>query len=310
MPVEARLQELLDQLNALDLPPLFGGDPQTAREQYRQAALANPEPDKIPPVTSVQESEVAGPAGPIRIRVYDDHPGADLPIVVFFHGGGWVVGDLDTHDKHARRLVRDVGARVISVDYRRAPEHPFPAAYDDCWAVTEYVLAHPGEFHATSISVAGDSAGGNLAAAVAITARDHGYDLAAQLLIYPATDMLTAYPSREENARGYRLEAQDMDDATASYAQGADLRDPRISPIFAKRHDHLAPAIIGVAGYDPLRDDGAAYAAKLQQAGTKVTLHNYPTLIHGFYGFYPISADSDSAVTELNADLRAVLETR
>lgn len=308
MPVEPRLQELLDQLNSLDLPPLFGGDPVTAREQYRQAALANPAPEQIPSVASVLDGSIPGPAGEIAIRTYDDHPGADLPVLVYFHGGGWVVGDLDTHDKHARRLVHDTGARVISVDYRRAPEDPFPAAYDDCWAVTEQVLSNPGDYYATAVAVGGDSAGGNLAAAVAITARDRALDLAAQLLIYPAADLVNAYPSKAENAVGYRLEATDMDDAEAAYAQDADREDPRLSPYFADDHSGLAPAVIGVAGYDPLRDNGAAYAAKLEAAGTPVTLRSYPTLIHGFYGFYPISPDSDAAVAELNADLRALLQ--
>lgn len=307
MPVEPALQNVLDQLNAADLPPLFSGDVTAARESYRTAALAGLDQVRLPEVAQVRDDAITGPHGEIPVRVYQTASAAPKPVIVFFHGGGWVVGDLDTHDKHVRRLASDVDATVVSVDYRRAPEHPFPIPYDECWAVTAHVAQHIATYGGGPLAVAGDSAGGNLAAAVAQTARDAGIELSAQLLIYPATDLVSHYPSRDENGVGYRLEATDMDDATAAYAGGTDLHEPRLSPIFAASLAELAPAVIGVAGYDPLRDDGLAYADKLAAAGVPVSAHSYPTLIHGFYGFYPISPDSDAAVTELNAELRAIL---
>lgn len=187
----------------LQLPPLFSGPAPAARERIRAVVLGALDPASLTPVASVEDTVVPGPAGDIAVRVYRPDAAGPCPTVLFFHGGGWVVGDLDTHDEPAGRICRDVGAVVVSVDYRMAPETPFPAPYDDCLAATRHVAAHVGDYggDAGRLAVAGDSAGGNLAAAVAVACRDEGLPLAAQLLIYPACDLATEYPSYEGERR-------------------------------------------------------------------------------------------------------------
>jgi acetyl esterase len=224
-----------------------------------------------------------------------------------------VVGDLDTHDEVTRVLCRDVGAVVVSVDYRLAPEHPFPAAFDDCLAATRWVAANVATLggDAGRIAVAGDSAGGNLSAAVAIAARDTGLALAAQLLIYPAVDvdLTVPYPSREQNATGHFLTAEDCAWFVDLYLAAQDADDPRVSPLRAPDLAGLPPAVIGTAEFDPLRDEGEAYAKALADAGVEVRLARYDGLVHGFYSFGAFSAAAADAVSELNTSLSEVLNT-
>ncbi|WP_329620752.1 alpha/beta hydrolase [Streptomyces sp. NBC_01255] len=223
------------------------------------------------------------------------------------HGGGWLTGDLDTHDDVTRRMCRDVNAVVVAVDYRLAPEHPFPAAYDDCLAAAHQVADRIDDYggRRDRLAVAGDSAGGNLAAAVALTFRDEGRPLAAQLLVYPATDFVGDHPSRTENATGYVLGTQDVLDLQHLYAGD----DPavrgsfQVSPLRAEKFTGLAPAVIGTAQYDPLRDEGNAYAEALTDAGVDVFARTYDGLIHTFLNLFPISPAADAAVTELYARL-------
>lgn len=302
MPVDAEVQTVLDAIEAAGAPPLYViGQEAQAREAYRAAAFAMPNGlDEL----TVRDTELPLAGRSIGARTYQ--LGEPSATVVFFHGGGWVLGDLDTHDRLCARIVRDTGAMVVSVDYRLAPEAQFPAPYNDCWEAFAYVAAHRAEFGGGRLAVAGDSAGGNLAAAVAQQARDEGIELAATLLLYPVLDCEGEYLSARQNAAGYRLTAADMDAFTTAYAGGEDRTDPRLSPLYGNP-EGLAPTIIAAAGYDPLRDEATAYAEVLAKAGVDATLHAYPNLIHGFFGMTTVSQACDAAAAELTGDLKRYL---
>jgi acetyl esterase len=244
------------------------------------------------------------------VRVY--RPAADdpLPVVVYFHGGGWVIGDIATHDTTCQRLAAGVPAVVVSVDYRLAPEHRFPAAVDDCDAATAWVSAHAAELggDATRLAVAGDSAGGNLAAVVALRARHaHGPAIAFQLLVYPATDLTRSLPSHTENGEGYLLDTDAMTWFINQYLVDADPRHPDASPLFVDDLAGLPPALVVTAEFDPLRDEGEAYAQRLRDAGVDVTTSRYDGMIHGFYGLDSIFDASKRATAETIAALRDAL---
>jgi acetyl esterase/lipase len=310
MALHPEMQTLLQALAEMNLPPLFSGPAPEARARLREVVLGGLDPDTLTPVAAIDNATVPGPGGDIPVRIYRPDGSGPVPTVVFFHGGGWVIGDLDTHDEPARRICRDVGAVVVNVDYRMAPETPFPAPFDDCVAATRYVAEHIGDFGGdpARLAVAGDSAGGNLAAAVAVDCRDRGLPLAAQLLIYPACDLAREYPSYEENAEGYFLTRADTREAIAAYTEGTgDRTDPRISPLYTPDLAGLAPAVIAVAEHDPIRDDGVAYAEALERAGTPVVLRRSDGLIHGFIGFTAASPAADAAMGMLTADLADLL---
>jgi acetyl esterase len=229
--------------------------------------------------------------------VYRPEGEGPFPTVVFFHGGGWVIGDLDTHDNMARNVCRGARAVVIAVDYRLAPEHPFPAAAEDCVAAARWVAAHTAELGGDDrLAVAGDSAGGNLAAVAAQALHADGTPLVAQFLIYPAVDAEGEYPSRVENAKGYFLEQPTMDWFYGHYA-GAwdDAKDPRLSPLHADLSG-LPPAVIVTAEFDPLRDEGEAYGAALEKAGVSADVRRYDGMIHGFFDMGTISPAAQAAV--------------
>ena len=233
-----------------------------------------------------------------------------MPTAVFFPGSGFVIGDLETHD-HARLLCRDVGAVVLSVDYRLAPEHPWPAGLDDCLAATRWAVQHVDELggDAGRAAVAGDSAGGNLAAAVCLELRESGPRVAAQLLLYPATDFEeeSTHPSREQNAEGYLLTADDMRWFGQQYVpESADRRDPRLSVLHAADLSDLPPAVVATAGCDPLRDEGEAYADALAATGVTVVRRRDDGLSHGF-GLAPVSPAAAEADRELCQDLGCLL---
>jgi acetyl esterase len=243
----------------------------------------------------VEDRDIEGPAGPVGIRIYwpPTAPGHSAPVVVYFHGGGFVIGDLDTHDGTARQHAVGADAIVVSVDYRLAPEHPYPAAVEDAWAATLWVAAHGAEIGAdtTRMAVAGDSAGGTIAAVMAQLARDNadkgGPPIAFQLLWYPSTLWDATLPSFTENATAPILDAKAIAQFSLWYAGDVDLSDPpaALAPGRAKNLAGLPPAYIAVAGHDPLRDDGIRYGELLAAAGVPVDVHNAETMVHGYLGY-------------------------
>lgn len=293
-------------------PPMSQQTPADARAGFRALTVDLRDPALLPEMADVADLVIPGNAGDIAARVYRPRAG-DLPTLVFFHGGGWVIGDLDTHDLTCRTLARDCEAVVVSVDYRLAPEHRFPAAVDDAEAAARWVVDRAADPSAglggtTAVAVGGDSAGGNLAAVVAQTLRDEGRTLAGQLLIYPATDLVTEHPSLTENAEGYFLDAATIAWFLEQYVGDADPADPRLSPARGEVAG-LAPAVVVVAQFDPLRDAGAAYARQLEAAGVRVGLRTFPGLIHGFADMGRFSRAAQAAVEETCALFRAVLHS-
>jgi acetyl esterase len=315
MPLDPPTAAVLDMLANSGTPmSMVNGTPEQAREGFRTMTYGIRDPATLAPVRSVEDGNVAGPAGDIPIRIYRPDADGPVPTVVFFHGGGFVIGDLDTHDDHARLICHQVEAVVVSVDYRLAPEHPFPAGFEDCFAATRWAAEHIAELggDADRIAVAGDSAGGNLSAAVALSAtRGGGPKLAAQLLIYPGADFRdddTRHPSRVENGEGLFLTAEDMRWFQSQYIQDeAHITDPRASVLLAPDLSGLPPAVVGTGEYDPLRDEGEAYAKALEAAGVKVVLRRYDGLIHGFFGMGTWSAASAAAVKDLCEEFRTLL---
>jgi acetyl esterase len=272
-----------------------------------------------PQVASVSDRQVKGAAGPLAARVYRVSS-EKSPTVVYFHGGGWVAGDLETHDWQARLLAIETGAVVVSIDYRRPPETRFPGAFEDAFAAVRDITARIAEFggDAARVGVAGDSAGGNLAAAAAIACRDAGIKLAAQLLAYPVIDVVGNYadakdnarfPSRQENAEGYFLSRAVMEWFSNHY-----LDDPkhagdwRVSPLRAKSLAGIAPAVVCTAWFDPLRDEGKAYADALAAAGVPTKYYHGAGLIHGYFGLGEASESARREAQRARADFKAMLE--
>ena len=278
------------------------------------------------PIGRVEDVEVPGADGPIPARLYvptgrvSTRPTGDggsagagerSPLLFFVHGGGMMYGDLDSHDALCRFLAERADLRVLSVDYRLAPEHPFPAAVDDCWASYQHVSEHAEEFGADPerIAVGGDSAGGYLSAVVAILAAEAGVPVRHQLLIYPVTNMHEKSESRRLFGEGFFLTTAFMDLAEASYLQGHDdRRDPRVSVYFTEKvPENLAPAHVVTAGFDPLRDEGEAYARLLADAGVAVELKRYPGFIHGFANIVGVGRTNRAAMAEVAAKLKAAV---
>lgn len=269
-----------------------------------------------PPIGSVRDLAAPGPRGPIPLRLYRPAGVADasaLPLLVYFHGGGWVIGDLDTHDVACRTLAAGAGIAVLAVDYRLAPEHRFPAAVDDCIAAVRFARAEAAALgaDATRIAVGGDSAGGNLAAVVCLALRDAGEPLPAfQLLIYPATDMRAVAPSHTANGQGYMLTA----DSIAYYREhympdAAEWADWRASPLLAPDHAHLPPALVLTAGFDPLRDEGRQYADALSGAGVACQYICFERQIHGFVTMGRVIDEANTALDLCATALRRALGT-
>jgi acetyl esterase len=268
-------------------PPYHQLTPKDARQMFRETRPASTPP--APQIGAVRELMAEGSAGPIPLRLYRPAGLADsrrLPVLVYFHGGGWVIGDLETHDVLCRQLTAEAGVSVVAVDYRLAPEHKYPAAVDDAWAATRWIVAHAAELgiDAERVAVGGDSAGGNLAAVVALLARDAGAPrIALQLLIYPVTDLASESQSYAELAEGYMLTRESMRWFRANYlAKEEDAADWRVSPLRAPSLSGLAPALVITAGYDPLRDEGEAYARRMREAGVTVDAVCFGGMIHGF----------------------------
>jgi acetyl esterase len=299
-----RLIEVSGEPRVEDLPLPAG-----RRHTVRQARLAG---GRLP-IGAVRDLLVDGGAGalPARLYVPRSRVGADrAPTLLYFHGGGFVYGDIDSHDAACRHLAEHAGVQVLSVDYRLAPEDPFPAAPEDAEASYRWLLEHAAEVGADPdrIAVGGDSAGGNLAAVVALTAARDGLPLAAQLLVYPVTDQSRKHPSRSTFGRGFYLTTDYMDRTSDLYAgPGVDRTDPRLSPVYAELPAGLAPAIVAVAGFDPLRDEGLAYAGKLAAAGVPVELLEYHDMIHGFFNYVGVGRVARRHNREIAARLAAAL---
>jgi acetyl esterase len=291
-----QVRRFLSLYDSLDVPDFSDIGPAEARELFEQLYTTDPDID----IESIEDRTVDSPAGDVPVRVYDPGTaGEDRPLVVYAHGGGWVIGSIDTHDGTCRKLAATTGYPVVSVDYRLAPEHPFPAGLRDYYAALGWAREAAPEFGADPgrLVVAGDSAGGNLAAAAALLARDHGGPaIAHQLLVYPVTGDATATESYTENAEGYFLTAEQMGWFRAQYfASDIDEGNTYALPRRAADLSGLPPATVLTAGFDPLRDDGAAYVDRLADAGVPVEHYNYDDLIHGFFSMISEPVDLDGA---------------
>ena len=312
-----KTRALLDFIEQSGIPPMHTLSAVAARQTYRdRRAVLQPEP---PTVGEVVELQAPGPHGAIALRLYRPLKSAGtsavtaaglLPVLVYFHGGGWVIGDLDTHDTLCRELANASGCAVVATDYRMAPEHRFPIAVDDCIAATDWVRQQAASLglDASRMAVGGDSAGGNLAAVVAIAARDAGTPLAFQLLIYPATDQRRGAPSHTSNAQGYLLTSDTMDYFHDHYiTDPAHDLDWRASPLLHTEHANLPPAFVLTAGYDPLRDEGLDYAQRLSDAGNRATCVCFERQIHGFITMGKVLDEANAAVAMCADELRREL---
>jgi acetyl esterase len=309
MPVHSQCQKVLDA--AAKSGSVFDAeDPVEARRRYDAGnAIFLP---KTPELLSVEERELPGPGQGPRVRLYTPKAaarGGALPALLYFHGGGWVFGNLDSHDAICRILADRAGCRVISVDYRLAPEHKFPAGFYDCVQATRWVAANAASLGVDPkrIAVGGDSAGGNLAAAVAIAAREAGGPaLSFQLLIYPGTDMAADSESKKRLGRGYLLTAEAMERSRRHYLnKPEDAADWRASPLRAASHANLPPAFVLTAEFDPLRDEGKAFSDALGAAGVPVTYKSYAGMIHGFVRMGALVDMADEALTDAAKALKA-----
>jgi acetyl esterase len=306
--LDPQAQALIDLMRERGVPPTHTLSPTDARRFYlERRSFSQP---AAPEVAAVQALDAAGV--PLRsYRPAGSVAAAALPALVYFHGGGWTIGDLDTHDVLCRQLCNASGCAVISVDYRLGPEHRFPAAVDDCVAATRWVHSQADALHidAQRIAVGGDSAGGNLSAVVALALRDAGEAfLKYQLLIYPATDQRALAPSHTSNGQGYLLTADSIAYYRGHYIAGAaQWSDWRASPLLAKSHAHLPPALVLTAGYDPLRDEGLQYANALSAAGVTAQYVCFERQLHGFITMGRVIDEANLAVELCAAALRRAL---
>jgi acetyl esterase len=292
MPLDPQFRAVLDTFESKGLTPLVRGDAAESRAHYRRLALSRRGGEYVPePVASATGR--LSPGG-VPVRVYEPLQTSGSTLM-FLHGGGWVVGDVDTHDPLCRRVTNATGARVVSVDYRLAPEHPFPAGLDDAEEVLHWLRAEDPD---RPLGVAGDSAGASLTAGLALRARDKQVPLAAHLMLYPATDPAMTSPSIAENGEGYFLTKRDMAWFYQQYLPGGTASAPEADLAHADVTG-VAPAIVATAEFDPLRDEGAAYAARLADAGVPVQYVPGPGLIHGFAGFLGVVAAADAAVAAI-----------
>ncbi|SEH16077.1 acetyl esterase [Natronorubrum sediminis] len=315
------IKAFLEMYNSLDTPEFTEVSPQEAREMFEKLRVGG---DPVCTLESVDDRTIDGPDGAIDVRIYEPGPSeggrngpedGDRPLIMYFHGGGWVIGSIDTHDDTCRKLATETGYPVVSVDYRLAPEHPFPAGLTDCYAALEWAVDAAPALGADPerLVLAGDSAGGNLAAATALLSRDRGGpDVAYQLLVYPGTGDVTKTAAYTENGEDYFLTTDDMTWFREHYFEHEiDQGNVYAMPRLANDLSGLPPATVVTAGFDPLRDDGAAYADRLEEAGVPVTYRNYDDMIHGFFGMIsdPVNLDqAHAAYDDAVGDLRRKLE--
>jgi acetyl esterase len=305
-------QAFIDLLVAKGVPPTHTLSYTDARKYYRERrAITQPDPGQV---AEVRELAAEGPRGPIPMRAYrplGSSPEAVLPVLVYYHGGGWTIGDLDTHDTLCRELCNLSGCAVVAIDYRMGPEDRFPAAVDDVLAATHWIRRQAASLGVDPerLAVGGDSAGGNLAAVVSIAARDAGdLPITFQLLIYPATDMRRGHPSHKTNGQGYVLTSDTITYFHDHYIDDAkhDL-DWRASPLLRKDLQGLPPSLVLTAGYDPLRDEGLDYARALTEAGNRATYVCFERQIHGFITMGRLLDEANAAVALCAGELRRAL---
>jgi acetyl esterase len=306
MPLDPQAQAVLDLFREAGIPPSHTLPVAEARAgMIARAAAAPGQPEAV---ARIENRTIPGPDGEIPIRIYTPEGQGPWPVLVYFHGGGWVLGNLDTHDRVGRSLANRADCVVVSVDYRLAPEHRFPAAPEDAYAATRWAADNAAAFGGDGrrLAVAGDSAGGNLAAVVALMARDRGGpELSLQVLVYPVTDHDFDTPSYLEHAEGLMLWRAGMIWFWDHYApEAADRGHPHASPLRAESLAGLPPALVITAEYDPLRDEGEAYAARLREAGVPVVLRRYPGMIHGFFGMAHAVDLAREAIDEAGRALR------
>ena len=310
MPLDPNVQLMLSAMEQGGQGGLSEMGVEQARAMIEQFdTLAAGQPVDLP---RVEDLTGPGPAGDIPLRLYSPAADAVLPVIVFFHGGGWVIGNIKSHDFVCRKLAKQTGLTVISVDYRLAPEHVFPCAAEDCYAITKWV-AENGQalkVDGSRLAIGGDSAGGNLTAVTALLARDRGGPtIAFQLMVYPVIDGMMSFPSYKENAEGYLLTAADMAWFYEQYAPaGVDRKNPLLSPLYAPDLSGLPPALVITAEFDPLRDEGEAYADALQQAGVEARSSRYDGMVHGFFGLDAIIPAAAPAMEEAAAALKHWLQ--
>lgn len=313
MTLDPMIKKILDQINAVDLPSLDTIPPSLYRKYAKQGTSEEMEVEKVKDAVN---HVVPLDGREIPVRIYTPLQGeAPFPTLVFYHGGGWVIGDLDSHDAICRHIANLAHCKVISVDYRLAPEHKFPAAVDDAYDTFEWVIENADYLGVDQerVAIGGDSAGGNLAAVTAIREKENQFNhILFQWLLYPSTGIKDEQaPSLKENASGYLLTRELMAWFRKHYFENPeDARHPYASPIFFGDFKGLPPALIVTAQYDPLRDVGKAYAEELEAAGVEVTYKNYDSLIHGFMGYFKLSPAAKSAFEEAIYQLAEKLGTK
>lgn len=304
------VQALLSTIEALPVPPTYALSVESARDRLDEFFADQPAEE----VATREDYSIPGPAGNLPVRVYVPDGDGPHPVLVYYHGGGWVLGGLDTHDTVCAALANRTPCAVLSVDYRLAPEHPFPAPLEDAYAAAEWVEANGDRINVDPdrIAIGGDSAGGNLAAAVALMARDRSDTptVVHQLLVYPAVHSppIHEFDSHTENAKGYFLERASIDWFYEQYLQGpVHARNEYVAPLLVDDCAGLPPATVVTAGFDPLRDEGRAYAELLADDGVPVEHIHYPGVIHGFISLPDLLSTADEALSDIAAELRGAL---
>ena len=304
MPLDPQAQAVIDTVNSLGLPQVWEVSPEEARIN----AASRPRPAG-PEVARVEDRSIPGPDGDVPVRIYTPDGDGPFPILAWYHGGGWVIGDLESADGTARHLCKGAGCVVVSVDYRLAPETKFPGPAEDCYAATVWAVNNAASLNADAsrLAVGGDSAGGNLAAAISLMSADRGGPaIAHQLLVYPVTERNYDTPSYSQNAEGFLLARDAMIWYWDAYlADAADAGNPYAAPMKAESLAGQPSALVITAEFDPLRDEGEAYGRRLQEAGVPTTISRYDGMIHGFFGMVGIMDKSGQVMEEATAALRA-----
>jgi len=308
------LIRLFALLTASGSQPVYMQTVEQARAGYREKSAAFG--GQAAPMAEVRDFNIRGPGGEIPLRLYrPEHLDSPSPALIYVHGGGWVLGDLESHGKVCRAIAAQTPCRVVAVDYRLAPEHPFPAGFDDVLAAVSWIAGNAPSLGVEKdrLAIGGDSAGGSMAAAACLDARAKGPVLRAQVLVYPSTDStpeVRLWPSRIQNAQVPPLDTETLRWFSSKYLPrglNADRRDPRLSPLYAESLTGLPPALVLTAGYDPLRDEGKAYADRLAASGVPVTHRNFPGQIHGFIEFGGVLTATHEAIGEIASFLRSHL---